>query len=177
MDYWIRLNKAVDVAEECLKRQGRNLEGPSKDVTMMFVKHCPDPALSAVLKFKTADKWKASEIQERLDDHQTQLKIQQQWARSKHSGVERYATANVQAAAIDESTQSRASPSLRKHGSSGAALQVFPGNEPARVEELRRTSVLFVDALYERIRPASKATAMKHQERHEQASHPETDNS
>jgi len=31
---------------------------------MMFVKHCPDPALSAVLTFKTADKWKASEIQE-----------------------------------------------------------------------------------------------------------------
>lgn len=104
MDYWIRLNKAVDVAEECLKRQGRNLEDPSKEVTMMFVKHCPDPALSAVLKFKTADKWKASEIQERLDDHQTQLKIQQQRARSKRSGAERYASANVQAAAIDEST-------------------------------------------------------------------------
>ncbi|RXN22067.1 interleukin-1 receptor accessory -like 1-A isoform X3 [Labeo rohita] len=28
MDYWIRLNKAVDVAEDCLKRQGRNLEDP-----------------------------------------------------------------------------------------------------------------------------------------------------
>lgn len=77
MDCWIRLNKAVDVAEECLKRQGRYLEDPSKEVTMMFIKHCPDPALSAVLKFKTADKWKASEIQECLDDHQTQLKIQQ----------------------------------------------------------------------------------------------------
>lgn len=85
-------------------RQGRNLEDPSKEVTMMFIKHFPDPALSAVLKFKTADKWKASEIQERLDDHQTQLKIQQQRARSKHSGAERYASANVQAAAIDEST-------------------------------------------------------------------------
>ncbi len=32
-------------------------------------------------------------------------------------------------------------------------LQVFPGDEPARVEELRRTGV---DAPYERIRPASK---------------------
>lgn len=103
MDCWIRLNKAVDMAEECLKRQGRNLEYPSKEVTMMFFKHCPDPALSAVLKFKTADKWKASEIQERLDDHQTQLKIQQQRTRSKRSGAERYASANVQAAAIDES--------------------------------------------------------------------------
>ncbi len=93
------------MAEKCLKRQRRNLEEPSKEVTMMFVKHCPDSALSAGLKFKTADKWKASEIQEHLDDHQAQLKIQQQRARSEHSGVERYATANVQAAAIDESTQ------------------------------------------------------------------------
>ncbi|KAL1268812.1 hypothetical protein QQF64_034175 [Cirrhinus molitorella] len=104
MDYWIHLNKAVDVAEDCLKRQRRNLEDPSKEVTMMFVKQCPDPALSAVLKFKTADKWKAR-IQERLDDHQTQLRIQQQRARSRRSGVERYATVNVQAAAIDKSTQ------------------------------------------------------------------------
>ncbi|KAL1268818.1 hypothetical protein QQF64_034181 [Cirrhinus molitorella] len=87
MDYWIHLNKAVDVAEDCLKRQRRNLEDPSKEVTMMFVKQCPDPALSAVLKFKTADKWKAR-IQERLDDHQTQLRIQQQRARSRRSGVE-----------------------------------------------------------------------------------------
>lgn len=79
----------------CLKRQGRNLKDLSKEVTMMFVKHCPDPALSAVLKFKTADKWKASEIQEQLDDHQTQLNIQQQRARSKSSGAERYASVNV----------------------------------------------------------------------------------
>lgn len=113
MDYWIRLNKAVDVAEHCLKRQGRNLEDPSKEVTMMFVKHCPDPALSAVLKFKTADKWKACEIQEHLDDHHTQLKIRQQQAKSRRPGVERYATANVQATVIDESVQVGASTRLQ----------------------------------------------------------------
>lgn len=85
MDYWIHLKKkAVDVAEECLKRHGdvQNLEDPSKEVTMMFFKHYPDPSLSAVFKFKTADKWKASEIQECLNDHQTELKIQQQRARN-----------------------------------------------------------------------------------------------
>ncbi len=43
-----------------------------------------------------------------------------------------------------------------RHGSSAAAPQVLPGDEPARVEELRRTSVLRVDTPYERIRPASK---------------------
>ncbi len=43
-----------------------------------------------------------------------------------------------------------------RHGSSGAAPRVFPEDEPTRVEELRRTSALCVDASYERIRPASK---------------------
>ena len=38
MDYWIRLNKAVDDADECLRRQGRNVKDPSHEVTMMLVK-------------------------------------------------------------------------------------------------------------------------------------------
>ncbi|KAL1252258.1 hypothetical protein QQF64_020054 [Cirrhinus molitorella] len=41
--YWIRLNKTVDVAEDCLKRQGHDLEDPSKEVTM-FVKTLPRPS-------------------------------------------------------------------------------------------------------------------------------------
>ncbi|KAI3369532.1 hypothetical protein L3Q82_007742 [Scortum barcoo] len=32
MDYWIRLNKAVDVADECLRRQGRNIENPAHEM-------------------------------------------------------------------------------------------------------------------------------------------------
>ncbi len=43
-----------------------------------------------------------------------------------------------------------------RHGSSAAASRVLPGEEPARVGELRRTSALCVDVPYERIRPASK---------------------
>lgn len=78
MDYWIRLSKAVDVAEECLKRQGRTIEDPSREITMMFVKHCPDQALSSVLKFKTAEKWTASEIQERLVEHQRETRVKLQ---------------------------------------------------------------------------------------------------
>lgn len=63
MEDWIRLNKALDVADECLRRQGRSTEDSSREVMMMFVKHCPDPSLSAVLNFKTADRWTAAEIQ------------------------------------------------------------------------------------------------------------------
>ncbi|KAK0133537.1 hypothetical protein N1851_030956 [Merluccius polli] len=74
MDYWIRLNKAVDVADECLRRQGRNIEDPSHEVTMMLVKHCPDPALASVLKCKTSEKWTANEIQEHLIEHQREAR-------------------------------------------------------------------------------------------------------
>lgn len=89
MDYWIRLNKAVDVADECLRRQGRNIGDPSHEVTMMLVKHCPDPALASVLKCKTAEKWTASEIQEHLIEHQREARTKSQVrsVRPKHIGV------------------------------------------------------------------------------------------
>lgn len=69
MEYWIRLNKTVDVADECLKRQGRSIDDPGHEVSMMFVKHCPGQSLASVFKFKSAEKWSACEIQERLDEH------------------------------------------------------------------------------------------------------------
>lgn len=69
MEYWIRLNKAVDVADEYLKRQGRSIDDPGHEVSMMFIKHCPDQSLASVFKFKSAEKWSACEIQERLDEH------------------------------------------------------------------------------------------------------------
>lgn len=70
VEYWIRLNKAVDAAEESLSRQGRHIDDPRREVTMMFVKHCPDPSLAAVLRFKAPEKWTAGEIQEHVDRHQ-----------------------------------------------------------------------------------------------------------
>ena len=89
MDYWIRLNKAVDVADECLRRQGRTIEDPSHEVTMMLVKHCPDPALASVLKCKTAEKWTANEIQEHLVEHQREARTKSQVrsVRPKHIGT------------------------------------------------------------------------------------------
>lgn len=43
---------------------------------MMFIKHCPDQSLSNVFKFKSAEKWSACEIQERLDEHMQERKAQ-----------------------------------------------------------------------------------------------------
>lgn len=76
MEYWIRLNKTVDVADECLKRQGRSIDDPGHEVSMMFIKHCPDQPLASVFKFKSAEKWSACEIQERLDEHMQGKKAQ-----------------------------------------------------------------------------------------------------
>lgn len=42
MELWIRLNKTVDVANECLQRQSCNNDDPDHEVSMMFVKHYPD---------------------------------------------------------------------------------------------------------------------------------------
>lgn len=42
----------------------------------MFAKHCPDQSLSAILKFKSADRWTAAEIQERLDEYQVEKRAQ-----------------------------------------------------------------------------------------------------
>ncbi|KAK0130952.1 hypothetical protein N1851_034367 [Merluccius polli] len=100
MDYWIRLNKAVDVADECLRRQGRNIEDPSHKVTMMLVKHCPDPALASVLKCKISEKWTANEIQEHLIEHQREARTTSQAKsyRPKNIGV------HAQTPAIDTAT-------------------------------------------------------------------------
>lgn len=62
MEYWISLNKAVDMADECLHRQGRSVEDPGREVSMMFIKYCPDPILSNRFSFKSPEEWTISEV-------------------------------------------------------------------------------------------------------------------
>lgn len=76
VEYWLRLNKAVDAAEEGLKRLGRQMTDPCHEAAMMFVKYCPDPTLAAIFKFKAPDKWTASEVQEHIDRYQIEAKEQ-----------------------------------------------------------------------------------------------------
>lgn len=74
MEYWIRLNNAIDIADECLRRQGRSVEDPGREVTMMFIKYCPDPVLLNRLSFKAAEEWTTSEVQERIDSFLRELR-------------------------------------------------------------------------------------------------------
>ncbi len=95
VEYWVRLNKAVDLAEEALKRLGRRMEDPCQEAAMMFVKYCPDSTLASVVRFKAPEKWTAQEIQEQLDRYQTELK-EQMSTKSKRLTTLRHATAHVQ---------------------------------------------------------------------------------
>lgn len=70
IDYWIRLNKAADMAEEGLERQGRHMYDMGGEIAKMFVKHCPDLTLASVFKYKQIHEWTSKEIQERIDEHQ-----------------------------------------------------------------------------------------------------------
>lgn len=103
VEYWLRLNKAIDAAEEGLSRQGRRIDDPGREVTMMFVKYCPDPSLAAVLRFKAPDKWTASEIQEHVDRYQVEMKEQLLTKQSRPS-LARQVKAHIQTAASEEST-------------------------------------------------------------------------
>ena len=70
VDYWLRLNKAADVAEEGLKRQGRRMEDMGGEISKMFVKHCPDLEFASVFKHKQIHEWSTKEVQERVDEYQ-----------------------------------------------------------------------------------------------------------
>ena len=101
VEYWIRLNKAVDAAEEGLSRQGRHIDDPGREVTMMFVKYCPDPSLAAVLRFKAPEKWTAGEIQEHVDRYQIETREQLN-TRPHRPGPVRPVTAHAQTPVSEE---------------------------------------------------------------------------
>ncbi|KAK0147550.1 hypothetical protein N1851_012979 [Merluccius polli] len=77
VDYWIRLNKAIDTAVDGLKRQGKTVDNPSREVTVMFITHCPDTELSLVFGCKPLEEWTATDVQVRLDEHHRKKRLQQ----------------------------------------------------------------------------------------------------
>ena len=77
IDYWVRRNKAADIAEECLQRQRKSMGNINKEVAMMFVRHCNEPSLSVIFKSKLADSWTAKEVQERIDEYHRDMKSRQ----------------------------------------------------------------------------------------------------
>ncbi|KAF7199086.1 putative LOC107395374-like protein [Nothobranchius furzeri] len=68
-DYWLRLNRAMDMTEDGLKRQSKAFEYLSRDLTAMFIRHCPDPELSLIFKCKPLAQWSVTEVHDRLVEH------------------------------------------------------------------------------------------------------------
>ena len=66
-DYWLRLNRAVDLAVERLREQGKTLDYPGTEVARMFIRNCPSKELALTFRTKTVDKWSAHEVQDILN--------------------------------------------------------------------------------------------------------------
>lgn len=68
-DYWLRLNRAMEVTEDCLRRQNKTFDNLSRDLTAMFIRQCPDTELSLIFKCKPLQQWTVAEIHEKLVEH------------------------------------------------------------------------------------------------------------
>lgn len=68
-DYWLRLNRAMEVSEDCLRRQNKAFDNLSRDLTAMFICHCPDPELSLLFKCKPLQQWTVADMHDRLVEH------------------------------------------------------------------------------------------------------------
>lgn len=107
LDYWVRLNRAADVADECLQRQGKGMGDLNGEVAMMFVRHCNEPSLSVVFKSKLSSSWTAKEVQERIDDYHRELK-----ARASRPAAERCTRQAVAAVTVDVQEMERLDPDV-----------------------------------------------------------------
>lgn len=69
LDYWLRLNKALEVTEDSLERQNKTFDYLSRDLAAMFIQNCPDPELSLIFKCKPLQQWTVADIHEKLVEH------------------------------------------------------------------------------------------------------------
>lgn len=69
LDYWIRLNKAAEMTEQCLVSKGEPATDLSHHAVIMFVHNCPDRELALIFKTKPPRDWSAQEVQEHIDNH------------------------------------------------------------------------------------------------------------
>ena len=72
-DYWLRLNRAADLAIDCLREQGKTLDNPEMEVTRMFIRNCPCKDLALTFRSKTIEKWSACELLEVLNEYHAEM--------------------------------------------------------------------------------------------------------
>lgn len=72
-DYWLRLNRAADLATDCLREQGKTLDNPEMEVARMFIRNCPCKDLTITFRSKTIDRWSACEVLEVLNEYHAEM--------------------------------------------------------------------------------------------------------
>lgn len=93
-DYWLRLNCAVDLAIERLKKQGKSLDSPSTEVSQMFLWNCPSIELAMTFRSKTIDKWTACEVQDILNKYHSEMTLSVSRASKERVSVNALAAAS-----------------------------------------------------------------------------------
>lgn len=99
-DYWLRLNRAADVAAECLKEQGKPQNSLSTEVTRMFIRNCPSTDLALAFRSKTIDKWSAAEVQEILTEYHAEKFI-----KTANMGVRSQVAVNVNRMGVNPNSE------------------------------------------------------------------------
>lgn len=108
VDYWVRLNTAAEYVDRHLRKSGGKMENMSAEVTMMFIRNCPNSDLSSVFTCKPISRWSAMEVQEAIDEHQREHQTRRRSTRVERCNVATAATATCSPVA-EELTAMRAS--------------------------------------------------------------------
>ncbi|XP_016313611.1 uncharacterized protein LOC107666701 [Sinocyclocheilus anshuiensis] len=95
VDYWVHLNNAAKIADNYLQKQGSRMKNISQEISMMFIRNCPDAELSSVFRYKPITKWSSAEVQEAIDEHQRELRIKKPHSYSLPGCSFQVATATV----------------------------------------------------------------------------------
>lgn len=76
-DYWLQLNETMEHVVDCLHRRGRSVDEPGLEVSMQFIRHCPDEHLATFFRSKPLEKRSVMEVQDMLESRQRELRIPQ----------------------------------------------------------------------------------------------------
>lgn len=146
VDYWIRLNKAADRAQEGLRRQGNAESTLTNEVALMFVKHCPDSDLSSTFKWKPIHQWTTKDVQSRIDDYQREMRANPNASYTTQLKVQTTAVAPEDAVTQTVSVQapepcSAVNPHLSLRTTNQASVPVLAQNLQQSDERLLRRMV------------------------------------
>lgn len=165
VDYWIRLNKAADRAQDGLRRQGDSKSSFTNEVALMFVKYCPDSELSSTFKWKPIHEWTTKDVQSRIDDYQREMRTNQRASGATLIKVHTAAVASAETVPQPDSTQipehcPTVNPNLSPNDSCHASVPVVAQNLQQSDERLLRRMVEMFQEVMDRVQVRNASPAV-----------------